>query len=157
VFADSHTPAVFLSWIVMARFSAKTSSTDAFPRHSTRQRRRGPTRSSSTLSHHRFSAKARSTRVATLQRSCLTFIYVGNVSVHPTTSFFMCRLNFPISSVLMSITRTSKGYLGRAVQLRRLTSVAASVLGQCPGVLVNTRFMQRSYSPAWKRQQRRWL
>ncbi|KAN0140009.1 hypothetical protein V8E53_001905 [Lactarius tabidus] len=64
----------------MARFSAKTSSTDTCPRRSTRQRRRGPTRSSSTLSHHRFSAKARSTQMAIPQRSRLTFIYVGNLS-----------------------------------------------------------------------------
>jgi hypothetical protein len=141
----------------MARFSAKTSSTDTCPRRSTRQRRRGPTRSSSTLSHHRFSAKARSTQMATPQRSRLTFIYVGNVSVRPAANFFMCRPKSPNSSVLMSKMRTSKGCLGRAVQLRRLISVAASVPGQCPGALVNILFMQRSYSPAWKRRQRRWL
>lgn len=80
---------VFPSSIVMARFSAKASSMDAFPRRSARQRRTGSTRSTSTLSHHRSFAKAKPTQMATPRRSCLSFIYVGNVSVHPAANFFM--------------------------------------------------------------------
>ncbi|KAF8271770.1 hypothetical protein EI94DRAFT_1784087 [Lactarius quietus] len=64
----------------MARFSAKTSSMDTCPRRFNRQRRKGPSRSSSMLSHHRFSTKVRPTRMVTPQRSRLTFVYVGNLS-----------------------------------------------------------------------------
>lgn len=101
-------PKVFVPWIIMARFSAKTSSMDTFPRRSTRQRRRGPSRSSSSSSHHRNFGKTRPARMATPQRSRLTFIYVGNVRAHPAADCFMCRLNFPNSLVLMSKMRTSK-------------------------------------------------
>ncbi|KAH9050078.1 hypothetical protein EDB84DRAFT_1450851 [Lactarius hengduanensis] len=70
----------------MARFSAKTSSMDTRPRRHTRTRRRGPKRSSSTLSHHSFLGKARPTRTVTPRRSRLTFIYVGNLSSDVTNA-----------------------------------------------------------------------
>ena len=141
------------SWIVMARFSAKTSSTDTCPRRYTRQRRRGPKRPSSASPHHKYFDKARPIRTVTLKRSRLTFVYAGNVSAHSALLFSKRRLK-PLSSlVLMSATPTSKSCSDRAVKLRRLISVAALVLGQCLGVLVTTLSMRRSYSPAWKRQQ----
>ncbi|KAH9077458.1 hypothetical protein EDB83DRAFT_2350127 [Lactarius deliciosus] len=65
----------------MARFSAKTSSMDTRPRRHTRTRRRGPKRSSSTLSHHNPPV-----RTVTPRRSRLTFIYVGNLSTDVTNA-----------------------------------------------------------------------
>ena len=141
------TVSVFLD---MARFSAKGSSMDNFPRRA-RQRRTGPSRSSS----HHFFTKVKPTQMATPRRSRLSFIYVGNVSVQ-CSSCSMHRLTFLNSSVLMLKTRTSKSYLGQVVPSQRSTSVAASVLGLYLGALVNTPCTPRCYSLAWKQRRKRW-
>ncbi|KAH9062066.1 hypothetical protein EDB87DRAFT_1609146 [Lactarius vividus] len=69
----------------MARFSAKTSSMDTCPRR-TRTRRRGPKRSSSTLSQLSSLGKAKPASMVTPRRSRLTFIYVGNLSSDVTNA-----------------------------------------------------------------------
>jgi hypothetical protein len=79
-------PQVFAPWNIMARFSAKTSSMDSRSRRRALQGKRR----SSTLSHHNFSAKAKPTRTVPPKRSSLTFVYVGNVSIHPAAQCFSC-------------------------------------------------------------------
>jgi hypothetical protein len=135
----------------MARFSARSPSTEPRPRS------RAPGRRTkcppSTSARNAASRKMKSTSRATLSlRSPLSFVYVGNVSLpSPTTNHptFERYTNFRSSSGRMSVTRTLNSYSRRAARLQRLTSVAA-LAPLCPLVPTQTLFMLQSCLLPWK-------